>query len=295
MMTELHYQIAGLRFRFFSDTPHISLVSRPENHDFCIRPLPFPDFDVEVTPGKPDILDHTQSVFIGNVSDAPGHLWRVFQAGPVFIPEVALSDGSVMRAVMQADHTQWRIYVESPPDTVSDEVDPLIYPFGHLLLYYSLSFFNGLMLHASGVYYKGGGYIFSGYSGRGKTTMANIWEREGALVVHHDTLILRWENNALYMHSMPVPALNDHPRKARVSGIFLIDHGDTNQAHKLAGVSAVAHLMVFCIQHQYHQRLVAQLLAAVNRICTALPVFDLRFLPEPDIVPFCTQLIDNDF
>jgi len=47
------------------------------------------------------------------------------------------------------------------------------------------------MIHASGVNNAGHGYIFSGVSGKGKSTMAKLWDNSGARVIHDDRLILR--------------------------------------------------------------------------------------------------------
>ncbi len=76
-----------------------------------------------------------------------------------------------------------------------DETDPLEYPLDGLILYY-LTVINGdIMIHASGVNNAGHGYIFSGVSGKGKSTMARIWENSGARVIHDDRLILRNTGN----------------------------------------------------------------------------------------------------
>ena len=71
------------------------------------------------------------------------------------------------------------------------EIDPFEYPLDGLILYY-LTVINGdIMIHASGVNNAGHGYLFSGVSGKGKSTMAKLWENSGAKVIHDDRLIIR--------------------------------------------------------------------------------------------------------
>ena len=69
------------------------------------------------------------------------------------------------------------------------EIDPFEYPLDGLILYY-LTVINGdIMIHASGVNNQGQGYLFSGVSGKGKSTMAKLWNNTGAKVIHDDRLI----------------------------------------------------------------------------------------------------------
>ena len=71
------------------------------------------------------------------------------------------------------------------------EIDPFEYPLDGLILYY-LTVINGdIMIHASGVNNAGEGYLFSGVSGKGKSTMAKIWDNYGAKVIHDDRLVIR--------------------------------------------------------------------------------------------------------
>ena len=67
------------------------------------------------------------------------------------------------------------------------------------------------MIHASGVYYNGRGYLFSGVSGKGKTTMAGLWDNIGAQVIHDDRLIIRSIDGVYRMFNTPVYR-NDEPR-----------------------------------------------------------------------------------
>ena len=70
-----------------------------------------------------------------------------------------------------------------------DETDPFEYPLDGLILYYLTVISGDIMIHASGVNHDGHGYIFSGVSGKGKSTMAKLWDDYGARVIHDDRLI----------------------------------------------------------------------------------------------------------
>ena len=75
--------------------------------------------------------------------------------------------------------------------------------------------------------YAGHGYIFSGVSGKGKSTMAKLWDKSGAKVIHDDRLILRNTGNGYKMFNTPVYN-NDEPRESLLDKIFIIEHGSKN-------------------------------------------------------------------
>ncbi|MCK7538055.1 MAG: hypothetical protein MZV63_47405 [Marinilabiliales bacterium] len=81
-----------------------------------------------------------------------------------------------------------------------------------LLLWFLSSAMGDIMIHGSGVVCGGRGWIFTGKSGSGKTTMAGIFDRAGDRVIHDDRLILRREAHGWVMHSTPVYR-NDEPRQ----------------------------------------------------------------------------------
>jgi hypothetical protein len=103
---------------------------------------------------------------------------------------------------------EWDLWIEN----AGYETDPLEYPLDGLVLYYLTAINADLMIHASGVFYNGRGYLFSGMSGKGKTTMATLWDNIGAQVIHDDRLIIRDNEGIFRMHNTPVYK-NDVPRK----------------------------------------------------------------------------------
>ena len=90
------------------------------------------------------------------------------------------------------------------------------------------------MIHASGVNYSGKGYLFSGVSGKGKSTMAKLWDNHGAKVIHDDRLIIRNTGNGYRMYNTPVYN-NDEPLDSPLNKIFIIEHGTENRLIPLKG------------------------------------------------------------
>ena len=181
---------------------------------------------------------------------------------------------------------EWDLYIEN----AGYETDPLEYPLDGLILYYLTSINADIMIHASGVFYNGRGYLFSGISGRGKTTMATIWDNIGAQVIHDDRLILRNKDGLFRMHNTPVYK-NDVPRSASVDKIFLIAHGNENRMIPLKEAASVSNVVANCVQHNYSPDMIARFLGSVSLMCSQIPVAKLTFRPDRSIIEY---ILRND-
>jgi hypothetical protein len=176
---------------------------------------------------------------------------------------------------------EWDLWIEN----AGYETDPLEYPLDGLILYYLTSVNADIMIHASGVYYDGRGYLFSGISGKGQTTMAMIWDNIGAHVIQDDRLVIRNFDGMFRMFNTPIYN-NDVPRNAPIERIFLIEHGDENKMVRLREASAVSHVISNCIQHNYSQDMIARFLGSVSLMCSKIPVSTLTFKPDRSIIEF---------
>jgi hypothetical protein len=166
--------------------------------------------------------------------------------------------------------------------------DPLEYPLDGLILYY-LTVMNGdIMIHASGVGRAGRGYIFSGVSGKGKTTMAKLWDHSGGKVIHDDRLIIRRTGNKYMMFNTPV-YLNDSPSSSALTRIFLIEHGKENIMIPVTGAAAVSLMLANCIQHNWNPEIIARLMGSVSIMCSEVPVARLMFRPDRSIVDYILE------
>jgi hypothetical protein len=164
-----------------------------------------------------------------------------------------------------------------------EETDPLEYPLDGLILYY-LTVINGdIMIHASGVNNTGHGYIFSGVSGKGKSTMAKLWDNSGARVIHDDRLILRNNGGIYRMYNTPVYN-DDEPRESILNRIFIIEHGAENILIPLKGANAVTQVMANCIQHNWGAEIIARLLGSISIMCGTIPTSKLFFKPDKSVI-----------
>jgi hypothetical protein len=174
---------------------------------------------------------------------------------------------------------EWDLWIEGD----LKESDPFEYPLDGLILYY-LTVINGdIMIHASGINNAGQGYLFSGVSGKGKSTMAMLWDNWGAKVIHDDRLIIRKTGNGYRMFNTPVYN-NDDPHESPLNRIFIIEHGIENKLIRLKEAIAVSMVMANCIQHTWGPGIISQLLESVSDMCRTIPTFRLFFRPERSVI-----------
>ena len=179
---------------------------------------------------------------------------------------------------------EWDLWIER----AESGTDPMEYPLDGLILYY-LTVINGdIMIHASGANYSCRGYLFSGVSGKGKSTMAKLWDKSGARVIHDDRLIIRRTGSGYKMFNTPVYN-NDVPGESDLNRIFLIEHGKENEIISLKGAAGVSMIMANCIQHNWDPEIVAKLLGSVSIMCTTIPAARLFFRPDRSVIDHILQ------
>lgn len=171
---------------------------------------------------------------------------------------------------------------QSSAGKTAEMLNPLPYPLDGLLLYFLFSKGGDIMIHGSGVVSGGRGWLFTGRSGSGKTTMARIFDSAGDRVIHDDRLVLRRERSGWVMHNTPVYR-NDEPRSAPLDHLWVIRHGTANVSEPVAGAEAVAMILSNCIQQNWDREAASQLAAAADDLMVSVNVSRLSFLPDASI------------
>jgi hypothetical protein len=175
--------------------------------------------------------------------------------------------------------TEWDLWIDSDHSVA----DPLEYPLDGLILYYLTVINDDLLIHASGVNYAGKGFLFTGASGKGKSTMARLWDDHGAKVIHDDRLVIRKIQNGYRMFNTPVYD-NDNPGDSSLDRIFIIEHGNENRLLKLKDASAVSQVLANCIQHTWHTGIISHLSETISEMCSVIPIYRLQFRPEKSVI-----------
>jgi len=217
------------------------------------------------------------------------NFWSVWKHhSDLYIRTIFPLSSSEKNAVLKFSLTEmeWDLWV----DGAEKETDPFEYPLDGLILYYLTVIHSDIMIHASGVNNNGHGYLFSGISGKGKSTIAKLWDKTGAKVIHDDRLILRNAGNGYRMFNTPVYN-NDEPHESLLNKIFIIEHGIENKLVPVKGATAVSLVMANCIQHNWDSDIIARLLGSISIMCGTIPTVHLYFKPDRGIID---HILENE-
>jgi len=296
LMRNYTLNIAGYRIRFESSDEGPDLVpSERFQRNICTDEDS--DIMIRVMHGKPKLPQGTRKVFNapyveeinGNPVKKSDRFWNVHKhQNDLFITTTFPLSSKRKSAVLNFSLTErnWELWINN----AGAETDPMEYPLDGLILYYLTVIHGDILIHASGINNAGKGYLFSGVSGRGKTTMAKIWDNTGARVIHDDRLILRNTNGGYKMFNTPVYK-NDIPDESVLNRIFIIDHGLKNELIPVRGASAVSIVMANCIQHNWDPQIVARLLGSVSIMCASVNVARLLFKPDRSVID---HILENE-
>lgn len=296
LMKNFTLNIAGYTIRFESPDQGPDLIPAKRFSKFIINPeevnsrLTGRDVTIAVRLGDFNLPSSASCVFHAPfVEEIEGirrerfsDFWSVWKHGTeLFIKTVFPLSEKEKKATLKfsLDSNHWDLWITGSPE----QTDPLEYPLDGLILYY-LSVINGdIMIHASGVEDAGKGYVFSGVSGKGKSTLAGLWNRNGAKVIHDDRLIIRKSSEGYYMYNTPVYD-NEVPSGSPANRIYIIEHGMENRITPVKGANAVSLVMANCIQHNWGPAIVSGLLESVSELCRKVPVYRLSFKPDKSVI-----------
>ena len=169
-------------------------------------------------------------------------------------------------------------------------IDPLFQPLGSLLMVYLAHFSGGFLIHASGVSHEDKNYIFTAVSGTGKSTMAKIWKESGATVCNDDRLWIHKTDGRWHMFNTPMVFYSQPPLAYPIDKIFLIRQSPVNEISKIEGVKGSMRVMANCIQHLFNKEMSAQHLDKLIDFTSQVPVYDLGFKPDNEIVDLIRKL-----
>ena len=175
-MRRYNLEIAGYNIGFESSADGPELVPSKRFLGY-ITGETRPDINIKVHSGAFELPVDAEMVFHAPYFEEINGLqiqhnmdfWSILKhRGDLFIKTIFPLSPVEKKAVLSFSLTmrEWDLWIKDP----EDEVDPLEYPLDGLILYYLTVMHGDIMIHASGVNNVGHGFLFSGMSGKGKST-----------------------------------------------------------------------------------------------------------------------------
>ena len=238
------------------------------------------------------ITDRGEEVF--SVGDVPHRVppnWRLYRDGRgLWNLQVNTSAYQVFRqrvAVLAPDFRTGDLYVDLAHRSLAVYPYPLSSPLDRVLFVNLISHGVGVMLHACGIVMGGKGYIFTGPSEAGKTTLARLWaEFSDATVLGDECLILRRKEDRFWMYGTPWvgEAGLCSPVAVPTERIFFIHHGQENLLTPISPERAAERLLAQSVLTPYDAFAVEFVLDFCLGLGARVPAFEYGFVPEESAV-----------
>jgi hypothetical protein len=111
------------------------------------------------------------------------------------------------------------------------------------------------------------------------------------LVLSDDRIILRFVDGKFWMYGTPWHGEAELAASARteLTNIFVLGRGTTNELVPLTQPDAVSSLFARSFVPFYHPAGLSYTLALLEQIAEAVPCWDLRFVPDAEVVAFVRE------
>jgi hypothetical protein len=169
--------------------------------------------------------------------------------------------------------------------------NPVAHPVDQLLVMYMLADREGALIHSSGIDFHGRGYMLSGRSGAGKSTISRRFVSAGHEVLSDDRIVVRKIDGELRMFGTPwsgeagIAGNKDLP----LHGIFFLHQGVENLIKKITPAEAIERLIPVTSIPWYDKSVLSKVLTFCEEIVSACPAYDLVFRRDIDV----TDVFEN--
>lgn len=169
--------------------------------------------------------------------------------------------------------------------------------FGYIALERILLNQNAGILHASFVKVNGEGILFTGSSGSGKSTQAEMWRKyQQADIINGDKTILKKQNGRWYAFGSPYAGSSRIWRNecAPIKAIvFLGKDPDTDKCFRLEGVDAFRVIYSNLTMNIWNKEYMNKTMEFVQEICMQIPIFYLQCRPEKSATECLKRCIEK--
>ncbi len=264
-----YYDICGTRIRLTSP----ETVREPFSPIFKRDALSGVDMDVELVPG----VDHISTGGIAWDKDSGFCLAHVREDGSsVYEYSYPTEDRLVCRMEAAADYSRAVIAFKEGLDASAGQWLTMMIQLLHRC---HMIISGGLVMHAVSIQDGGRAILFSGPSGMGKSTQANLWaELRGSEIINGDRTTLVFRSGVLYATGS---AWSGNSRiftelSAPVKAIVFLEQAKEDTARRLTHAEALQNMIPRSYLPYFNQGLMDKALGNIELVMGCTPFFLLR-------------------
>lgn len=146
---------------------------------------------------------------------------------------------------------------------------------------------NCFLLHSSVVAYNGYSLLFSGPSGIGKSTQADLWRAHlGAEILNGDRCCISYREGQFIGCGSPYAGSSNiyTPGEAPIQAIFLLRQGDENSVVRATGRQAFVSIYSQCLTNNWDTVYTDRLCRLLDELIENIPIYVLTCLPNESAV-----------
>lgn len=147
--------------------------------------------------------------------------------------------------------------------------------------------FETLLLHGSLVDWCGNGIIFTGFSGVGKTTQAELWKQhQNGEIINGDKVFIRKNGNDVFAYGLPWHGSSEYclDKKVPLKAIIALRQSCENKITRLNEIQCMEYFMPHIFLPNWDKNSLSFALKTLNDIIEKIPVWLLECRPDEDAV-----------
>lgn len=169
--------------------------------------------------------------------------------------------------------------------------------FAHIALEELLLRWNAMILHASFIETKYGGILFSGPSGIGKSTQADLWKLyEKAELINGDRTIIRKEENVWRAYGSPYAGSSRCfvNKSAAVRAVIILKKGEQCKIQKLNPSMAFLKTYAGMIVNTWNEEYIQTITDLLSQFILEIPVYMLECTPTKEAVDLLKHTLEKE-
>ena len=156
--------------------------------------------------------------------------------------------------------------------------------------------YNAFFLHAALINWNGKGILFTGPSGIGKSTQADLWAQiEGAEIINGDRAIIRHQNDSYIAWGSPYAGTSGIYKNlgTPIAAIVVLSQGDDNILRPLTALAAFQNILQEATTAPWDPQFMARLTDLILNLAEQIPIYHLSCTPTQEAVEILKKKLQS--